>query len=51
MLFHITMKHKTEDYPAYHREKMPEVMKGFETLEARRNELGVKQHYFVWQKL
>ena len=48
MLFHVTMKHKTDDCPAYHREKMSEVMKAFETLEARRNELNVTQHFFVW---
>jgi hypothetical protein len=42
------MKHSTDDCPAYHTEKMPEVMEGFKNLEAKGKELNVKQHYFVW---
>lgn len=48
MLFHVTMKHSAEDCPAYHREKMPAIMKAFENLEETQNALKVKQHFFVW---
>lgn len=48
MLFHITMTHTEDNCPAYHHERMPEVLDAFENLETLGKELNVKQHYFVW---
>ena len=48
MLFHVTLTHTEDNCPVYHREKMPEVLKSFENLEAVGKELNVKTHYFNW---
>ena len=48
MLFHVTMTHTEDNCPAYHRERMPEVIGAFENREALARELNVKLHSFVW---
>ena len=48
MLFHVTMTHTEDNCPAYHREKLPEVLEAFENLEAVGKELNINLHHFVW---
>jgi hypothetical protein len=48
MLFHVTMTHSADDCPAYHTEKMPDLLASLESLEAVRKELGVKAHTLLW---
>jgi hypothetical protein len=44
MLFHITATHTSANCPAYHRERMPEVIAAIENFENRAKELNVKVH-------
>lgn len=48
MLFHVTMTHNAEDCPAYHTEKMPDLLASLERLEAVGKELNVKAHTLLW---
>ena len=44
MLFHVTATHTSANCPAYHREKMPEVVAAMDNLESLAKELNVKIH-------
>ena len=44
MLFHVTATHTTANCPAYHREKMPEVVAAMDQMESLAKELNVKIH-------
>lgn len=48
MLFHVTMRHTEDNCPVYHREKLPEALEAFESLEALGKKLNVKSHFNVW---
>jgi len=48
MLFHITMTHSEDNCPAYHTERMPEVLNSMERLETVGKELNVKAHALLW---
>lgn len=48
MLFHVTMTHTADNCPAYHTEKMPEVIASMEKLDALAKQLNVKVHSLLW---
>ena len=48
MLFHVTMTHSADNCPAYHTERMPDVIASMEKLEERGKELNVKAHALLW---
>jgi hypothetical protein len=48
MLFHVTMTHSADDCPAYHTEKMPDLLSSLERLEEVGKELNVKAHTLLW---
>ena len=48
MLFHVTMTHTADNCPAYHTERMPEVIISLENLEAVGKKLNVKAHVLLW---
>ena len=48
MLFHVTMTHSADDCPAYHTEKMPDLLASLERLEGVGKELNVKAHTLLW---
>ena len=48
MLFHVIMTHTADNCPAYHTERMPDVITSLENLEARGKELNVKAHALLW---
>jgi Domain of unknown function (DUF3303) len=48
MLFHVTMTHTADNCPAYHSEKMPEVLASLERLEEVGRETNVKAHSLLW---
>ncbi len=48
MLFHVVMTHTADNCPAYHTERMPEVIASLEKLEERGKELRVKAHALLW---
>ena len=48
MLFHVIMTHTADNCPAYHTDRMPEVLASIESLEARGKELKVKAHALLW---
>jgi hypothetical protein len=48
MLFHVTMTHTADNCPAYHAEKMPELLASLEKLEEVGRELKVKAHNLLW---
>ena len=48
MLFHVTMTHTADNCPAYHTERMPEVLASLEKLEEVGKELNVKAHALLW---
>jgi hypothetical protein len=48
MLFHVTMTHSADDCPAYHTEKMPDLLASLERLEGVGKELNVKAHALLW---
>jgi hypothetical protein len=48
MLFHVTMTHTADNCPAYHTERMPEVLASLENLEEKGKQLNVKAHALLW---
>lgn len=48
MLFHVTMTHTADNCPAFHTEKMPEVLVSLENLEEVGRKLNVKPHSLLW---
>lgn len=48
MLFHVTMTHAADDCPAYHTERMAEVVASLANLEKVGKELNVKAHALLW---
>jgi hypothetical protein len=48
MLFHVTMTHSADDCPAYHTEKMPDLIASLDRLEAVGKESNVKAHALLW---
>jgi hypothetical protein len=48
MLFHVTMTHSADNCPAYHTEKMPEVLASFEKLTDLGKELNIRAHTLLW---
>jgi len=48
MLFHVTMTHSADNCPAYHVERMAEVLASLENLEERGQKLNVKAHALLW---
>jgi len=48
MLFHVIMTHTEDNCPAYHTERMPEVIASFEKLETIGKELNIKAHALLW---
>jgi hypothetical protein len=48
MLFHVTMTHSADDCPAYHAEKMPDLLASLEKLETVGKESNVKAHALLW---
>jgi hypothetical protein len=48
MLFHVTMTHTADNCPAYHTERMPDVIASLERLDERGKELNVKAHALLW---
>ena len=48
MLFHVTMTHTADNCPAYHTEKMPELLASLEKLEEVGKGLNVKAHALLW---
>lgn len=47
MLFHVEMTHTEDNCPAYHREKLPEVLEAYDNLEDLGKDLNVKSHFNV----
>jgi hypothetical protein len=48
MLFHVVMTHTADNCPAYHTERMPEVIVSLEKLEEVGKELNAKAHALLW---
>lgn len=48
MLFHVTMTHTADNCPAYHTEKMPDLLASLDRLEQMGKELNVKVHALLW---
>jgi len=48
MLFHVTMTHTADDCPAYHTDRMPEVIASLENLEELGKKLNVKALSLLW---
>ena len=48
MLFHVTMTHTADNCPAYHTERMPDVINSLENLEEIGKKLNVKAHALLW---
>ena len=48
MLFHVTMTHTADNCPAYHTERMPEVITSLGNLEEIGKKLSVKAHALLW---
>jgi hypothetical protein len=48
MLFHVKLTHTEDNCPAYHTERMPEVIASFERLEPLGKELNIKAHSLLW---
>jgi hypothetical protein len=48
MLFHVTMTHTADNCPAYHTERMPEVITSLENLEEAGKNLNIKIHALLW---
>ena len=48
MLFHVTMTHSADNCPAYHADKIPDLITSLDNLEALGAELNVKAHSFTW---
>ena len=48
MLVHVTMTHTADNCPAYHTERMPDLITSLEKLEGLAKELNIKAHSLVW---
>lgn len=48
MLFHVSMTHTADNCPAYHTERMPEVIVSLEALGEKGKEVNVKAHALLW---
>jgi len=48
MLFHVTMTHTPDNCPAYHSEKMPELLASMARLEEVGKETNVTAHSLLW---
>jgi muconolactone delta-isomerase len=48
MLFHVTMTHTPDHCPAYHTERMPELLASMERLEEVGKETNVTAHSLLW---
>ena len=48
MLFHVTMTHTPDNCPAYHTERMPELLASMERLEEVGRETNVTAHALLW---
>jgi hypothetical protein len=48
MLFHVTMTHSVDNCPAYHSEKMPDMLTSLEKLDEIGEKLNVKAHVLLW---
>lgn len=48
MLFHVTMTHSADNCPAYHTDKMPDLIVSLDRLESVGKELNVKAHTLLW---
>jgi hypothetical protein len=48
MLFHVTMTHSADNCPAYHTERMPELLASLEKLEEIGKQLHVKTQSLTW---
>ena len=48
MLFHVTMTHTADNCPAYHAERMPDLLASLGKLEEVGKELNVKAHALLW---
>jgi hypothetical protein len=48
MLFHVTMTHSADNCPAYHTERMPDLLASLEKLEQLGKESNVKAHALLW---
>lgn len=48
MLFHVTMTHTADNCPAYHLERMPDLIAAMEKLEEVGKELKVQAHVLLW---
>jgi hypothetical protein len=48
MLFHVTMTHTPDDCPAYHTDRMPDLLASLGKLAEIGKEANVKAHALVW---
>ena len=48
MLFHVTMTHTADNCPAYHIEKMPELLTALDRLDEVGRETHVRAHALLW---
>jgi hypothetical protein len=48
MLFHVAMTHTADNCPAYHIEKMAELLASLDRLDEVGRELNIKAHSLVW---
>jgi hypothetical protein len=48
MLFHVTMTHSADNCPAYHTERMPDLLASLDKLEQLGKESNVKAHALLW---
>lgn len=48
MLFHVTMTHTPDNCPAYHTERMPELLASMVRLEEVGRETNVTAHSLLW---
>jgi hypothetical protein len=48
MLFHVTMTHTPDDCPAYHTDRMPDLLASLGKLAEIGKEANVKAHTLVW---
>jgi hypothetical protein len=48
MMFHVTMTHTADNCPAYHTERMPDLLASLEKLDGVGKELNVKAHVLLW---
>ncbi len=48
MLFHVTMTHTADNCPAYHTERMPEVITSLENLVDVGEKFNIKTHALLW---